>query len=179
MNHSDHVRLIRDGIHALDGVWADFGSGRGVFTLALAEQLQSQAQIYSIDLDADSLRAQQAALQDCYPAITAHYLTADFTQQIELPPLDGIVMANALHFLRNKGPVLHLIRQYLKPEGRLILVEYNTDTGNRWVPFPITFSTWERLAAQHGFKHTWLLHTHPSSFMGQFFSACSEKGTPD
>ncbi len=37
MNHDDHVALLRGGIAQPGGVWADFGSGTGAFTLALAE----------------------------------------------------------------------------------------------------------------------------------------------
>lgn len=39
MNHADHVKLLRDGIHAPGGIWAYFGSGHGAFTLALADLL--------------------------------------------------------------------------------------------------------------------------------------------
>jgi len=37
MKHTEHVNLLRRGIPAPGGVWADFGSGTGAFTLALAE----------------------------------------------------------------------------------------------------------------------------------------------
>ena len=36
MDHTDHVNLIRAGV-STGGVWADFGSGGGAFTLALAD----------------------------------------------------------------------------------------------------------------------------------------------
>src|SRR5690554_4106120 len=39
MNHQDHVNLLRPGVPATGGVWADFGAGTGAFTLALAELL--------------------------------------------------------------------------------------------------------------------------------------------
>ncbi len=176
MNHADHVRLLQDGIHAPDGVWADFGSGRGTFTVALADLLTPSAEIYSIDIDTESLRIQQQALQTHFFDLTVHYRVADFTQKIDLPPLDGIVMANALHFVQDKAPVLRLIHRYLKSSGRLILVEYNTSKGNRWVPYPITYSTWQNIAQTNGFVRTRMLHTVPSSFLGAFYSACSEKG---
>ena len=176
MNHADHVRLLRDGMHAPNGVWADLGSGHGAFTLALAELLNAPARIYSVDLSASALRAQQRAMQDRFPFITVEYRVADFTQALDLPALDGIVMANTLHFVREKGTVLRLIRSYLKEHGRLILVEYDTDRGNHWVPYPLSYSTWEQVAEQSGFVRTRRLHTVPSSFLGQFYSACSQKG---
>ena len=39
MNHTDHVNLLREGISEPGGVWAEFGSGSGAFTMALAELL--------------------------------------------------------------------------------------------------------------------------------------------
>ena len=175
MNHADHVRLLQDGIHTPDGIWADMGSGTGAFTLALADLLTPAALIASIDRDPAALRAQQRVMQARFPDRRVQYHTADFTRPLDLPPLDGIIMANALHFVREKGPVLRLLHGYLKDTGRLILVEYDTHHGNRWVPYPMTYSAWEELAAKHGFVRTRLLRTAPSSFLGRFFSACSEK----
>ena len=57
-----------------------------------------------------------------------------------LPPLDGIVAANALHFQQDQSPVLSLFFTYLKPTGRMILVEYNIDKGNYAVPYPLPYS---------------------------------------
>jgi hypothetical protein len=82
-------------------------------------------------------------------------------------------MANSLHFLREKATALRLIRSYLRPDGRLILVEYDTDRGNRWVPYPLSYQTWETLADQAGFARTDLLATRPSRFLGQIYSAVS------
>jgi hypothetical protein len=77
-------------------------------------------------------------------------LLADFTDSLELPPLDGAVMANALHFQRRKVDVLLQITTYLKPGAHLILVEYNVNRGNPWVPYPISYSNWEVLARSCG-----------------------------
>jgi hypothetical protein len=90
-----------------------------------------------------------------------------------MPPLDGLVMANALHFIpdKRKESVVRLIKSYLKPGGRWLLVEYNVDRGNLWVPHPLSFTTWQKLAEQSGFDHTRLLATRPSSFLHEFYSA--------
>jgi SAM-dependent methyltransferase len=109
-----------------------------------------------------------------------HPLLADFTQPLALPPLDGIVMANSLHFQRDKEPVLQQILGYLKPGGQLILVEYNVDRGNRWVPYPLSFPTWKALAERSGFAGTRLLATRPSRFLGEIYAAlCVRPTTTD
>lgn len=175
MDHADHVALLEKGVPDTVGVWADFGSGRGAFTLALAELIGQNAEIYSIDKNETALQHQKRAIHARFPDVTIHYLTRDFTQPVKLPPLDGVIMANALHFVRNKNWVLQAIHGYLKPEGKLIVVEYNVDRGNVWVPHPLSFQSWQRLARQNGFRDTQLLATRRSSFLNEFYSALSTK----
>ena len=173
MNHADHVGLLRPGIGAPGGVWADLGAGEGAFTLALADLLGPGAVIYAVDRDRGALRAQERALAARFPGVTAHYLAADFTDLPALPPLDGVVMANSLHYVRHKEPVLARIAARLRPGGRFILVEYNADQGNVWVPYPMSYPTWTALAARSGLADTRLLATVPSRFLREIYSALS------
>src|SRR5512143_2162828 len=113
MNHTDHVALLREGIEQPGGVWADLGSGTGAFTLALADLIGPTGKIYSIDKDKRSLKEQEKAMRTNFPTTTVEYVTSDFTRRLDLPQLDGIIMANSLHFVRHKDPVLQLIRSYL------------------------------------------------------------------
>jgi len=177
MNHTDHVNLLRDGVSAPDGIWADFGSGSGAFTLALAELLGSGGKIYSVDKDRGMLRTQEQAMQSRFPQTTIHYLPANFTRPLadKLPLLDGLVIANALHFQRygTQRQVVELLKSYLRPGGRFIIVEYNVDRGNLWVPHPLSYQTWEKLAGESGFTHTQLLAMRPSRFLQAIYSAVS------
>jgi SAM-dependent methyltransferase len=180
MNHADHVRLLRDGVlteagDAPGGTWADLGSGTGAFTLALAELIGSQGIIYSVDRDASALREQERAMRARFGPLapTVHYRAADFTHPLDLPPLDGIVIANALHFQREKERVVRQLKSYLRPAGRLIVVEYNVDRGNLWVPYPFSYPTWEALARRCGFAETRLLGRVPSRFLEEIYSAAS------
>jgi SAM-dependent methyltransferase len=183
MDHTDHVNLIRDGIpQPIPGspepgspapIWADLGSGRGAFTLALAELLPLNTVIYSVDRDSAALREQERAMRVRFPRTVVHYLPVDFTRPLNLPPLDGIMMANSLHFHRHKEPILAQIKAKLTAGGRLILVEYDTDRGNTWVPHPLSFPTWEKLAARAGFTETRLLSNRSGRFLGGMYSAVS------
>ncbi len=184
MNHQDHVDLLREGVqsdrildasidHDQPPIWADFGSGTGAFTLALADLLPSQGLIYSVDRNHRALEQQERAFHDRFPNREVIYLPADFTRPLEIPQLDGVVMANALHFQSHKIPLLQLIKNYLHPAGRFILVEYNIDRGNLWVPYPLSYPTWEKLAQQNGFWHTHRLAVKPSHFLKEIYSALS------
>lgn len=175
MEHADHVNLLRRGILKPGGVWADFGSGRGAFTLALAELVGPTGEVTSIDRDGAALQAQERQMRALFPEANVHYLKADYTQPMILPALDGIIAANTLHFLQDKAPVLKLLYGYLKPNGRMILVEYNIDKGNYAVPYPLPYPAWVRLAQQIGFSTTELLATRPSRFLREIYSALSIK----
>lgn len=172
MRHEDHVRLLREGVPR-GGVWADLGSGEGAFTLALADLLGEDGRIYSIERDAALLRAQRQAMAERFPGIAAEFLRADFTKPLDLPALDGIVMANSLHFYRDKEALVQRLVGDLKPHGRFVLVEYDADRGNAWVPYPISFGKWEELSLRSGLTGTRLLAKVPSRFLGSIYSALS------
>lgn len=173
MDHTDHVNLLRRGIPAPGGVWADFGSGTGAFTFALAELIGPDGEIYSIDKDAGALREQERVKRSRFPRNAVHYLPNDFAHPLDLPPLDGLVAANTLHFHRDKASIVRLMKGYLREGGRMLVVEYNIDSGNFAVPYPLPFTAWEKLAARHGFGHTELLMTRPSRFLKEIYSAVS------
>jgi SAM-dependent methyltransferase len=176
MNHQDHISLLKDGLGARAGVWADFGSGTGAFTLALAELLGPSGQIYSIDKDRRALDTQARTFNKLFanrPRPSIQFINQDYTQKLDLPLLDGALMANSLHFHRHKATVIQRLQGYLRPEGVCILVEYNVDCGNHWVPYHLSFPTWERLSQRLGFRSTKLLAKHPSSFLHEFYSALS------
>src|SRR5450756_1578184 len=173
MDHRDHVRLLREGVLGGGKMWADLGSGAGAFTLALADLLGPTGSIYTVDRDGRALRVQVQALRGAFPGVRVMPLVADFTMPLELPPLDAIVMANSLHFERDKLAVLRLVGGYLRPDGRLVLVEYDTDHGTPWVPFPLSFRSWMTLAAEAGFRETRQLASVPSRFLGSIYSALS------
>jgi ubiquinone/menaquinone biosynthesis C-methylase UbiE len=165
LKHADLVALIEDGVVDRGGRWADLGAGEGAFTLALADLLGPAAHITAIDKDARALRGIGGGIE---------VQVADFTKPLDLHDLDGVVMANSLHYVRDKQPVLEAVRKMLRPGGRLIIVEYGTDRGNPWVPFPFTYAQWETMAARAGFKNTTLLRTVPSRWLGSMYSAVSE-----
>ena len=151
MDHRDHVNLLRPADLSPGGLWADLGAGSGAFTLALRELLASGCAIYAVDKDRRSLdtlaRAYQARFGDTQDL---HLVHADFTHDLDLPVLDGAVMANSLHYYKDKEKVLRHVRTFLKPGGVLLLVEYNVDSGNLWVPHPLTFETYRALAPRAG-----------------------------
>jgi ubiquinone/menaquinone biosynthesis C-methylase UbiE len=175
VDHSDHVALIRPGVEDHPGVWADLGSGTGAFTLALADVLGGRGSIVSVDRDAGALEQQRREMERYFPASVVRYVTADFTRDLALSSLDGVLMANSLHFVRDRDAALRRIVAMLKPGGRFLLVEYDADRGNPWVPHPLSFTTWAGLAATVGLANTRQAGRVPSRFLNAIYSAVSER----
>jgi len=151
MTHEEMVALLRGGITQPGGTWADFGAGTGNFTASLRELLGAEAVIYAIDRDGRALERLQARRTEDGRGSAYRVIQADFTTPLDLPPLDGVLLANALHFVRKPIVVLQRIAGYLRPGGRLLLVEYDVRMPRSYIPHPIDYGRFEKLAAQSGF----------------------------
>jgi ubiquinone/menaquinone biosynthesis C-methylase UbiE len=172
MNHEDHVNLLRPADLKPGGSWADLGAGSGAFTVALRELVGPTAQIHAVDKDRGSLQElARGYLSHFGDGQNLRLVHGDFSQEVELPLLDGVVMANSLHYFKEKEMLLRHVRTFLKPNGALLLVEYNVDSGNPWVPHPLSFETFRVLAPQAGFTEPHLLGKVPSRFLREFYSA--------
>src|SRR5512141_2951247 len=135
MNHNDHVNLLRPAALKPGGSWADPGAGSGAFTFALRELVGPTAKVYAVDKDRNSLQElARGYISHFSDGNNLNLIHGDFFKDVELPLLDGAMMANSLHYFKDKENSLSHVRSFLKPNGVLLLVEYNVDTGNPWVP---------------------------------------------
>jgi SAM-dependent methyltransferase len=174
VDHRDHVALLREGVPpAADGNrrWADLGSGTGAFTLALADLLGPGGSIISVDRDAGGLARQADAMRRRFPDVALEQRVADFMTDLGESPFDGIVMANALHFQSDRDATVRHVLEMLRPGGRFVLVEYDADRGNAWVPYPLSFGTWRAMAVASGFAEPTLLGKVPSRFLSAIYSS--------
>ena len=176
MDHGDHVALLRPAI-APGGTWADVGAGEGAFTLALADLLGAGGRIVSVDRDQRALRENERIVRARFPATELGIRIADLMGPLDLPELDGLVAANSLHYVPRdrQVAVIRALAAHLRPGGRFVVVEYDADRGNPYVPHPFSYPSWERLAGAAGLVDTRRLGRVPSRFLGAIYSAESRR----
>lgn len=176
MDHADHVALLRAAVEP-GGTWADIGAGSGAFTLALADLLGAGSRIVAVDRDAGALGRAVAAVSSRFPAVAIEPLVADFTRVLEVPALDGLVAANSLHFVPRdrQAAVVAGLASRIRPGGTFVVVEYDADEGNPWVPHPFRYPTWEQLAREAGLSEPRHLARVPSRFLGGIYSASARR----
>lgn len=178
MDQHEATALIRAGVTERGGVWADLGAGSGVFTRALAALLGPAGTVYAVDRDAAALRELASMAAGSTDSATIRTVVGDFAEPLELPPLDGVLVANALHYVpyAEQPAVLRRVASLLTsgaPAGGapLVVVEYDRQHRNPWVPYPITPAALAAAARDAGLAVPTVLATRPSRFGGTIYSA--------
>lgn len=147
MKQRDAIQLIREGVPSIPepSTWIDLGCGNGTFTKALAELLPNGSSILAIDKENQSLSS--------FSNVTIQFRQADFTKTDSLPMNpDGILIANALHYVNAQQGFLTELKSHLKSTSRILIIEYDTDTSTTWVPYPLSFTTLKKLLTDTGFS---------------------------
>src|SRR5262245_35575943 len=126
MRLRDAIDMLADGgvDAAAPATWADLGCGDGLFTRALAELLPSGSTIHAMDVDAAALRA----IPSAYDGVRIATHRGDFTDQPwPFADLDGILLANSLHYVEQPGAFIRACESQMKPRRRFLIVEYDTN----------------------------------------------------
>jgi ubiquinone/menaquinone biosynthesis C-methylase UbiE len=170
MNDQDAREFLAGAVGDARGAWADVGAGTGTFTRALRSLLSSNGRIYAIDRDSSAV----AALKRLGDNVIA--INADFTKDLSLPELvDGMLLANALHFAPNATTVLADLVKLVKPRGRIVIIEYDQRAASRWVPYPIPSRLWATLAAAAGLLNPAVIARRKSAYAGELYIATAER----
>ena len=166
MKQADAIALLSKGIKASHPQhWADLGCGSGTFTKALTELLPAGSRIDAVDQ-----RMQRLALP-------VNFICANFeTDDLPLTQLDGILMANALHFVKDKLKLIQKLETYFSSVKKFLIVEYDTGDANPWVPYPIPYSLLNDLFSGLGYQQIIKLASRPSIYnRATIYAALAQK----
>lgn len=153
--------------------WCDLGCGSGTFTMALASLLAPGSKIYAVDSDPRALEN----VPHHFGRVEIHKAVANIESAgLVLPSVDGILMANTLHFIREQQVFLTRLRSVA---DRFLIVEYERATPDRWGPYPIGFEKLCDVFREAGVERVQKLATRPSLFGGTMYSALGEISRED
>ncbi len=170
MDIKDAIALIRHTpAHAgAPAVWADLGCGAGMFTYALAHLLETGSTIYAFDKEQPRLANLPNPGQVHIKPEQLDFLEDD----LPVSGLDGILMANSLHYVPRKPAFIDKIARHLLPDGAFLIVEYETSRANPWVPYPVPFQALKALFHDAGFTSAGRLNEIPSLYgSGHMYAA--------
>lgn len=127
--------------------WADLGCGTGVFTEALAGYLPENSLITAIDLTHQQLDDRMGN------NVSVDFCQANFVSE-DLPTsnLDGILFANALHFVKDKEALIRKLEKQFKSTPTFLIVEYDHTQPNQWEPYPLPFAELDKMFNKLGYK---------------------------
>ena len=159
----DAIEMLADsGVDTLGPTtWADLGCGTGTFTLALADLLSPGSTIHAMDRDSSVLRRMPPEHRGV--GITTH--RGDFTNDAwPFASLDGILMANSLHYVDNQTSFIRSCERQMTVPRRFLVVEYDTGESSRWVPYPVSRTKCRSLFTDAGYSSITMLRSRPSVY---------------
>jgi len=105
----------------------DFGCGNGYYTVRLAKHVGPQGAVYAVDIQQEMLdmlakEVGPRGLKNVKPVLAT-------SKDPGLPPttFDLVLMVDVYHELSDPEEVLAIVRKSLKPEGRLVTVEFREE----------------------------------------------------
>jgi trans-aconitate methyltransferase len=173
VNLSEAINLIGPAFPTrVSGTWCDLGCGNGLFTHALASLLGKESKIHAIDKTMQQIVSQAQDVD-----IEFHCLNF-VAEPLPLLGLDGILMANSLHYVSDKNSFLTRLMEHLNPNGKLLFVEYELSKGNNWVPYPVTFEELRRTLYELGLKQIHKVGERASIYGDHKMYACQGAFAP-
>jgi ubiquinone/menaquinone biosynthesis C-methylase UbiE len=170
------IDLIRPAVRARpNATWADLGAGTGTFTEALAALLGDNGSVLAVDREAAALRALRR-LAAHTPGAAIHVAEGDVREldaipQLQREQLDGALFANVLHFVEDPHVVLQQVQQFLRPDGKIVVIEYDRRTPSRWVPFSLPPDALARAARAAGLSEPVEIGRRSSRYQGELYCA--------
>lgn len=161
MQHTEAVAFLQKalGCPAAAVHWLDLGCGNGTFTYALAAHLAAGSLITAMDQAPQHLRR-------VFHQVSIRFMQADFTQAFSLQtPVDGILMANSLHYVKEPEALIRKLSSFFKKHtARFLIIEYDLDNANEWVPFPVSFARLQQLFHEAGYASVQKMAGRPSVY---------------
>jgi ubiquinone/menaquinone biosynthesis C-methylase UbiE len=102
---------------------ADIGAGTGIFSIALAPKVRPGGKIYAVDVD-EALLAHISETATEQGIVNIETIYGDFDDPLLAGPVDLALINDVLHHIEHRDVYLKNLAKYLKPGGRVAIIEF-------------------------------------------------------
>jgi ubiquinone/menaquinone biosynthesis C-methylase UbiE len=113
-------------------VVADVGAGSGYYTVRLAERVGPAGRVFATDIQPEMLSLLRTRVARARLDNVELVRSADADPRLPEGIFDLVLMVDVYHELARPQEVLRKLRASLKPDGRLVLIEFRKESA--WVP---------------------------------------------
>jgi ubiquinone/menaquinone biosynthesis C-methylase UbiE len=108
-------------------VVADVGAGTGYFSLRMARRVGPEGKVYANDVQPEMLEKLRANAAKAKLTNVETVLGSEADPKLPLKALDLVILVDVYHEFSQPQEMLQHIRASLKPNGRLVLLEYRKE----------------------------------------------------
>ena len=140
MERSDHVVKVIEKLRLKPGdIVADIGSGSGTFSIPMAKAIAPNGILYAVDIDQNMLddvarRAKQEGVTNIRTVLAEYD-----DPKLPVKDVDVAFYHHVLHMIEHRQVHVNASSKYLKPNGRMVIIEPNRETSGS----PMSLSQWD------------------------------------
>jgi len=124
----EHPDDALDALNLKPGmVVADVGAGVGYITIRLAKRVGPTGKVYATDIQPELLTRLREHLDHEHITNVEPVLSSQADPKLPAGRIDLILMVDVYHELTQPQRMLQKMREALKPDGRLVLIEYRKE----------------------------------------------------
>jgi ubiquinone/menaquinone biosynthesis C-methylase UbiE len=105
----------------------DLGCGNGFYTLPMAALVGEKGRVYAVDIQQEMLHLLDERAKDAGHANIDPVLGSPIDPRLPEGKLDLILLVDVYHEMSHPEQMLAAMRRALKPDGRLVLVEFRLE----------------------------------------------------
>ncbi len=114
-------------------VVADVGSGAGAFSVPMARAIGPNGTLYAVDIDQKMLDyvADKATKEGVENVQT---VLGEFDDpKLPVKTVDVAFFHRVLHMIEHRQAYVNAVAKYLKPDGRIVIIEKNREDATNWM----------------------------------------------
>lgn len=108
-----------------DAIVADLGAGGGYFTFKLADAVGPNGRVYAVDVDRDMVDLVAGEAKQRAAANVEAILGSPDDPRLPKTGVDLIFTSNTYHHIDNRIAYFAKLRDYLRPGGRVAIIEFD------------------------------------------------------